>query len=399
MTLLERLQGKEEQDNKSIATKAQESLAPIAQKAMRGLGAVMGSVEGGSPQDLVVDPRAGKFSGNVAGRSLIRSLATMPEAKDLMTNILKSKYGNILVKAGETSDVKRLLTKAPILKEAVNVMLDEDTQRKFANSKRMAVSQMSQSMGSMAQTHQGNVNKDVGYTLAGRALQESRQLNPTATLDVDDVVHDAQRLKILETGASLSEEEKSSVIDAANQAFERGFSKKAVPMVYHRKKGGLMGQRYKAASDELRVRGTSMRQRVTSGAQALEGANQKLQGVLNMKGPDRRSEGARVDIPKFQERYAKTAGADKLASDSENPNVLETLSDEDFEGRGMGKTKVLLRRDLNKDGGTQEVLRKLMYEGDRQEKSSKSGSLLNILRKIKKELYFKEDVLYTTTDT
>lgn len=346
---------------------------PLAQRLMQsdavknlslGASALMGSVEGGSLGDLVNDPQTGKFNPEVLKGSLVRTAVTSPQAQQLYDKLIESKYGQIAgailnnpglnVKLNRKTDVGSTIVKA---------YKDRMAQRQFAAAQGQAVTGMSQLVNDLAETQRKTQEKAVGYAAVEKALRDQRLIGYGKKFDPDYLLDAADRAQKAATGEGLTDEQKQFAWDALKKAYNRGFKKKGLPTVYSRKLGGIEGQRYAAATDTVSRNMNQIAVRGQMIGNTLEQANAKLDKVLSMQGPESRIKGAKVNVGKLMGNYQQlkeqqNAAEKKAAADG---NVLDALSQVGFDDRPIGKTRVLVKRDLQDKGGAQMYAENLIH--------------------------------------
>lgn len=376
-----------------------------AERLSSGMKALSRSVEGGSPAELFTDPETGSSDYRRGLMSVARSLPTHPEAGKYMDKLIDSRYGALIPVIGENPNVRQLLARAPWVQVGVDTLLDRLDKRKFDYARASALGEMSGRADELNRMYQEDVNSLAGYSIAGDTLSRRAQLNPSEDLDIPSFMEEAGKVKMARTGEELTEDERNAVRNAAVQARQRGFDVKGLHTVYARKKGGLTGQRHKAALDELYRNRTEMAERVQAGGSAVAAAGEKLREVAQMEGPESRVKGPKVNIGRFLDMYnrdkrscagdlARIARSldDKLSAAKDN--VLDALSSDSFSSRVPGRTRLVHKRNLDEEGGVPAYVNRILYSGE-DENSKKSPSLKNVLSRLKKELYFKENILYT----
>lgn len=379
--------------NKMMGRVSEIGKSPVMGKLMQGAGALQGSIEDASgPADLITNPATGKEDAATLGLTALRSAGTAPVLQKYMDKFLESEYGAYLPVLAENPNIKQFLHRNPYLKTGVGMLSDRLDRKKFEYMRGNALNQMSSAAGQLEAQYGSDTASLGGYSAVADAVNRRMRINPYASFDTDNIVKAAQELKKYRTGEELTPEELTAAKDAAQKAYDRGFKPKGLHRVYSRYAGGLSGQRYRSAMDELAVRGTNFQQRVQAGGAALGEANSRIQEVASMQGPEARVRGPRVNVGRFMELYNK--GADKKSNAESGDSVfLDMLSTRDFQDRSSGTVLTRYKRSLDEKGGASAYANSLIYSGGDRKEPSKS--LEQILKKLKKELYFKENVLYT----
>ena len=382
---------------------------PAVQTTMRGAQALHHSVEGGDPMSMVADPRTGKFDRHRTAMSAVRSLPTIPGAEKHMDKLLESRYGAFLPMIAQNPAIRQLVMRNPYMSTVLDSALDRLDTKRFDYARFNALRDMGSQVAGLSAQHADDVSGLSGHNLVTEALHRRASINPYASFDRDSILREASRLKSYNTGEELTPEEKEYMSKAFDKADERGFQKRGLHRVYARRPGGLSAQRYRAAIDETSRRAQAYGQRAQAGGMALEDANRKIREVAEMEGPAKRVQGPRVDVGKLISTYkglgSKRACVGDLKAyldlfdkkaDNVTGAVLDSLSSEEFKKRSSGKVKTRQARDLDQDGGASAAATELLYADGSDRKVS--PSLKQVLKKLKKELSFKENIVYSMRD-
>lgn len=379
---------------------------PAVQTAIRGAQSLQHAAEGGNPVSMVSDPRTGKFDKHRAAMTAARSVPTLPGAEKYMDKLLESRYGAFLPMLAQNPAIRQLVMRNPYASTVLDSALDRLDTKKFDYARVNALRDMGGQVAGLSAEHAENLAGLSGHNLVTGALHRRASINPYASFDRHSILREASRLKKYQTGEDLTPEEQRYMSDAFDKADERGFKKRGLHRVYSRRPGGLSAQRYRAAIDETSRRAQAYGHRVQAGGSALEEANRKIREVAEMEGPAKRVQGPKVDISKLISTYkdlgnkracagdlrAFSVRLDKKA-DNDTGALLDSLSSEEFKKRYSGKVKTRYSRDLDQEGGASSAATEILYsDGSKREPNP---SLKQVLKKLKKELSFKENILYT----
>ena len=385
----------------------------VPQNLMRGASALQGSIENTSdPRTMMIDPKTGEKSNSIMGGTAIRSLATVPIVQKYMDQLIDSKYGALIPQIADNPALKQqILRKLPFAKTAVDVIMDRINSKRFAGMKDVALRQASGVMSDVTQVQDENSQRFSGQNLAQRALSRQSKIFPRSNMDKYDILKDARTESNYTRGRDLTEAEEASILDVGESVVDRAYKKKGLNILYTRKKGGLAAQRSRAGLDEMRKHISASGQALNNSTRALQEAQGKFQAIAGAAGPSRRAVGGRVNVGKLMSNWnsgAKVASmktlaacfsniVDKIAAANDyadSSNLINSLSSKVFVAKSDTKPRVFRRRDLDKDGGVSAVVNDIIYSGTRSKADLKS-SLKSSLRKIKKELYFRDDIVYT----
>ncbi len=369
----------------------------------------LSSVEGGKPEDLYQNEE-GKYDPEVLKRTVARTLATSPQAGELYEKALDLNVQGVPVGAMATQLIRapqvtyKVNKKSDIGGIALSGAKDYYDERNFQGAKAQTLSGMGQAVNELAMKQQQATNKVTGYYAAEKALKTTKNMPwfDGQEFDPDKLIELADKEFFAETGRHLTDDEKQYAWDALKKGYKRGFAKKGMAVVYSNKPGGLNGQRYAAALDTVGRHREQTAQRSQLIAGALQQANEKVNKVLEMQGPEKRVKGPRVNIGKLMDTYKQLQEQDKLmkngggvkTSAADNPTLLSALSREDFLARPAGITRVLYPRNFDEEGGASRYAAALEHTDRGAVTDNEIMSLKTSLSKYFRERMIDDDKLF-----
>lgn len=396
-----------------ISSKAMDTGIP--QKISRGASALQQSLEGDTSdiRSLFTDPRSGRFSVPIASRAAVQSLSTQPHVQKYLDKFLESNYGQLLPVLADNPNINMALAKVPFAGTAVRTAMDRLSMKRFEALKANALRNAGAMSGSIADKYEELSQKKSGQDLAGEVLKRYTRLAPGGGIDEAEFVIRAKKLARYRQGRELTAAEKAAVRKAAADIKKRSYDVKGIAAVYEHLPGGLAGQRYRTAEAESgRIRETTGAKLEDTG-KALTEAQTKVKEIMDTKGPERRAKGTYVNIKKLKDAFVESGTkksasysdishmfnnlVDKLAADEyPTTGLIDSLSSSEFNKRYSTRPKVVERKSFKDPGEVTDYVNSKLYKGSTEEDAQKH-LLRNIFKKLKKELYFKDDITYTDT--
>lgn len=384
----------------------------VPERVGHGVQATMGAVEHTKdPRLLFMSDHTGRPSRHVAAETAVQSLATVPTVQKYMDRFIDSQYGQLLPALGDNPAVKQQLMRVPFLKSGLDAVMDRLGEKQFDASRSRALSQAGAVTEQLTDRYEQLSQKASGEDLGRRAMELRARFRPDQRFDKHDLVREARREAQYTQGRDISAQEADAIKNLAGEIQKGAYDTRGLHRVYSRKAGGLSAQR---ARTGLGIAGESSavtKQRASEAGAAVGEAQQKMQQILHTPPPQRRARGGRINVGTLMENLrqpsAKQAGAtmiaacfrnicDKLAGTTlGDENLVDILSTTDFKEREQTRPRTIIRRTLHEDGGIPDIIQEKLYSSDRTRVQKKS-SLEFILKKMKKELYFKDKVEYTT---
>jgi hypothetical protein len=375
--------------------------------ASRGYGAFQGSLEGSNdPRNLFADSQTGKFSFPTVAQAAVQSVATTPVIQKYMDQFIDSQYGQVLPILANNPGINMALAKIPFAKTALDTVLDRFSTKRFGAMKSRALQNAGMQVAGLASDYEDLSQKSSGQSIAADTLKKFGRYNPSGKFDMARFVTNADRLMQYKQGRSLTDQERDSVRKAASEMKTRAYDTKGIHAIYDETPGGLGAQRLKTAYRELQRMGSTTGRQLQDSGNVLQEAQGKMQNLINMQGPDKRLNGTYVDVGRFKEGWDKGASysaiydcfaniVDKLAMDSSSTSsIVDTMSSSDFIRRQQTKPRKIFTRDFEKYGGVSDYVQAKLY-GTPESLDHKKHRLSNIFKKLKKELYFKDNITYT----
>lgn len=343
----------------------------------------------------------GRFDPGILRASVVRSLASSPQMERLYDQAADSQYGAIVDQlARGAKSTYAINKKTDVGSQILKGYKDRQDARQFTAAKGQTLSGMSQTVNELAAKQQKAINKTKGYAAVDKALQtELRIGRGRRKFDPDQLLEAADKEHYMSTGEHLTDDEKQYAWDALRKAHKRGFNKKALNIVYANRPGGLNASRYRAAQDTVSRHAAQTGQRAQMIGTALDQANQTLDRVLEMQGPDKRIHGPKVNIGRLMGTYKQLNEQDPVVKkgSADNPTLLNALSREDFETRPVGITRVTLRRNLDEEGGAGRYANALSHAWMQTDEDKDVLSLKTALHKYFRERSFDDDAMFDMT--
>lgn len=381
------------------------------QKVTAGIHAGLSSLDdAGSFGDLWEDSN-GKFDPRALKGSITRSLASSSYANKAYDKALDSRFGSMADQ----------LTRAPMLTLKANRKLgegatvlrgfkDRSDDRKFQAAKAQTLSGMGQAVNELSTKHRQATQKATGYSAVANAFRtQGNNKFGKKGFDPDYLLEQADKEHYMETGQHLTKEEKQYAWDALKKGYNRGFNKKSLGVVYdsgfRHRKGGLGQRRMQAAADTVGRHAEQVGTRAQMIGGALQQANEKVNKVMEMQGIDKRIRGPKFNIDRFKQNFENIQAQQKAAAENtkksaaDDATLLTALSQTGFATRPIGKTRVLIRKDLDKDGGAERYADALIHSQGMRDDGNYGGvtdneimSLKTSLKKLFREREFLDDV-------
>lgn len=370
-----------------------------AQKGISALKAGLTSVDDAEGLRDLWEDQNGKFNADILKNSLARTLASSSYANQMYDKALNSQYGSM---ADQLSRAPKLALKIKRKNDVASIALkgfnDRADERRFQAAKAQTLSGMSQTVNELALKHQQATQKATGYNAVANALRTQGTMKfGKKGFDPDFLLEQADKEHYMATGQHLTDEEKQYAWDALKKGYKRGYAKKGLAIVYNRKRGGIAGQRIRAAADTVGRNAEQVGLRAQMIGGALGEANEKINKVMEMQGTDKRIRGPKFNIDRFKNTYnaleKQREEAATKKSAAEAPTLLTALSDTGFASRPIGKTRVLVRRTLDEDGGMSQYADAVIHsQGNQAVSESEIMSLKTALKKLYRERAFLDDI-------